>query len=84
MKHMPIFGLLWAGCLLVSGVAGLARAADAPRPNIVYLLADDFGFTDVGFHGSEIKTPHLDKLAPAGRGWRRFTSSRFARRRGRR
>ncbi len=43
-----------------------SQLAAAARPNIVYLLADDLGFTDVGFHGSEIKTPHLDKLAVAG------------------
>jgi arylsulfatase A-like enzyme len=44
------------------------RAADtpAPRPNVVYLLADDLGWGDVGWHGSEIKTPNLDKLAAAG------------------
>ena len=41
-------------------------AVDAPRPNMVFILADDLGYTDVGWHGDEIKTPHLDKLAASG------------------
>jgi arylsulfatase A-like enzyme len=35
-------------------------------PKIVYLLAEDLGRGDVGWHGSEIKTPNLDKLGAAG------------------
>ncbi|XP_051533633.1 arylsulfatase B-like isoform X1 [Myxocyprinus asiaticus] len=38
----------------------------AKQPNIVFVLADDFGWNDVGFHGSEIKTPNLDRLSAAG------------------
>ncbi|HJY53656.1 MAG TPA: arylsulfatase [Candidatus Udaeobacter sp.] len=38
----------------------------ARRPNIVYIVADDLGRKDVGFHGSDIKTPNLDKLAASG------------------
>jgi arylsulfatase A-like enzyme len=53
----------FALCLLLASVGALAAA---PRPNVVFLLADDLGFTDVGFHGSEIKTPHIDKLAGEG------------------
>ena len=43
-----------------------AQAATAPRPHIVYILADDLGWKDVGFHGSDIKTPTIDKLAAGG------------------
>ena len=38
----------------------------ADKPNIIYILADDLGWADVGWHGGEIKTPHLDKLAEGG------------------
>ena len=40
------------------------------RPNIIFILADDMGFSDIGCYGSEIETPHLDELA---RGGLRFT-----------
>ena len=44
-----------------------AFAAEAPRPNIVFMLADDLGRADCGFMGGkDIQTPHLDKLAKAG------------------
>ncbi|MDR1382701.1 MAG: arylsulfatase [Planctomycetaceae bacterium] len=36
------------------------------KPNIVIFLADDLGWADVGWHGTEIKTPNLDKLADSG------------------
>jgi len=45
----------------------VALAADAPkRPNIVFILADDMGFADMGAFGSEIRTPNLDALAKDG------------------
>ncbi len=47
-------------------IAGVCVAAEKP-PNIVVILADDLGRHDCGFMGgTQIKTPHLDKLAKAG------------------
>src|SRR5690349_3382010 len=50
--------------VLLATFTGSVVAAD--RPHVVFILADDMGFADVGFHGSEIKTPNIDKLAAAG------------------
>ena len=36
------------------------------RPNIVFILSDDQGYHDIGYHGSEFPTPHLDTLAMSG------------------
>jgi arylsulfatase len=43
-----------------------ARQAAANPPNIVVILADDLGFSDLGCYGGEIDTPHLDRLAAGG------------------
>jgi len=43
-----------------------AAAAGPARPNVIILLADDLGWADVGYHGSEISTPNLDRLAGEG------------------
>jgi arylsulfatase A-like enzyme len=53
---------LLPACLLA--LATLAHATD--KPHVVYLLADDLGWGDVGFHGGKAKTPNLDRLAEAG------------------
>jgi arylsulfatase A-like enzyme len=48
--------------------AGLALTSlgASQKPNILYIVADDLGWKDVGFHGSDIRTPTLDKLAQSG------------------
>ena len=42
------------------------------RPNIVVILADDLGFSDVGCYGGEIRTPHIDSLAREGMRFTQF------------
>ena len=45
----------------------LAQAAAAqPRPNIVFIMADDLGNADLGYRGGQVKTPNIDKLATEG------------------
>jgi arylsulfatase len=46
--------------------AGSLQAAETRRPNIIVILADDMGFSDLGCYGGEIRTPNLDRLAREG------------------
>ena len=40
--------------------------SDYARPNVLLIVADDLGWNDVGYHGSDIDTPHIDRLAAEG------------------
>ncbi|MBI9016964.1 MAG: arylsulfatase [Phycisphaerae bacterium] len=58
--------LLGAGCSMAS------KKPKPARPNIILILADDLGWSDIGCYGSEIATPNLDKLAEGGIRFRQF------------
>ncbi len=68
MKSTPRRHLLGLGLVTALGLSlcSMAIAAPADRPNIVVLVADDWGFTDVGAFGGEIATPNIDELARRG------------------
>lgn len=66
--------------LIVAGCLGSActenskeqESSQTSRPNIVIIMADDMGYSDIGSYGSEIATPHLDALAAEGVRFRQF------------
>jgi len=60
--------------LALASVTSLQATTDArqPKPNIILILADDLGYSDLGSYGSEIQTPNLDRLANQGIRFREF------------
>jgi hypothetical protein len=66
MKAMKGLLLCLTPLLLWLTAIGPAAAQTPARPNIVLIVSDDQGWKDVGFHGSDIATPNLDKLAAGG------------------
>ena len=67
---------LLAGIFLVQFIAQgnlFAQNTKAQRPNIIFILADDLGYGDVGFNGQKlIKTPNIDRLAKEGMKFNQF------------
>jgi len=57
--------------ILLSGVFVSCSPAQTP-PNIILIMGDDIGFSDLGCYGSEINTPNIDKLAESGIRFRTF------------
>ena len=64
MRLIQILRLLLLMLMAVGNV--YARSPNSRQPNVVLVMADDMGYTDIGCYGSEIQTPRLDKLASAG------------------
>ena len=67
-KAYGLFGLIVTSVLTLAMPAALAD----DRPNIIVMVADDLGWNDVGFHGGDIDTPSLDRLAAEGVELNRF------------
>ena len=59
MKKTPVLLSLLSFIPLLESLAG-------KRPNVIIVMADDMGWSDIGCYGSEIETPNLDRLAKNG------------------
>jgi len=57
---------------IIAAATATAAATAAPRPNVVVIMADDMGWSDLGCYGGEIRTPVIDSLANGGLRFTRF------------
>ena len=64
--------LLAAASFSSHAALGQKKKTSAPRPNIIVILADDLGFSDLGCYGGEIETPVINSLAVEGLRFRQF------------
>src|SRR5690606_41968453 len=63
-----------SACQSPSGTAA-GESDGNQRPNIVLIMADDLGFSDLGCYGGEVQTPHLDSLAGEGQSFSSFCNT---------
>lgn len=64
---ISVFGLFTGLIALVSiGIAAFRQPRPARLPNVIIIMADDLGYSDLGCYGGEIATPNLDRLARNG------------------
>ena len=76
MKKIPILFVIFCCCCTLSckpvpesthtEKTQSETETSKQRPNIILIMADDLGFGDVGYNGSEIRTPTIDNLAKSG------------------
>ena len=66
-RQGAIWGPLVLAIVLASQVVAVAEESSTPPPNVIYLLADDLGYSELGCYGQKwIKTPNIDRIAHEG------------------
>jgi arylsulfatase A len=67
MIRFSLQSLMLGALALLASPTALAQDADGSRPNIVFILADDLGYGELGCYGQQkIRTPNIDRLAASG------------------
>ncbi|MGQ8338933.1 arylsulfatase [Sunxiuqinia sp. A32] len=77
MKIIKATSIVFTSGMLFSACVGQVKQAEQPKekPNILVILADDLGYSDLGCYGSEIQTPNIDALAQNGVRFTQFYNS---------
>jgi len=77
VSYRPTTPHRWPWVVIVLTLTALFAPGDMAqtRPNVVVILVDDMGWSDIGPYGSEIPTPHLDALAAGGVRFTQFYST---------
>lgn len=69
---LKLSNLMLPAVLVAAGTTAAGAGKQDSRPNIIVILADDLGYSDLGCYGGEIHTPNLDRLAEDGVRFTRF------------
>ncbi|WP_460166920.1 arylsulfatase [Thermostilla marina] len=72
LKRSVFVALLSLTAFTAGAICSQSTAQEPSRPNIVIIMADDMGFSDLGCYGGEIETPHIDSLAATGLRYTQF------------
>ncbi|HKZ36317.1 MAG TPA: arylsulfatase [Chryseolinea sp.] len=70
-KLIDVISFVFAASFLLSNDV-LSQKSKSRRPNIILIMADDLGYSDIGSYGGEISTPNLDRLANEGMRFKEF------------
>ena len=71
-KALPYLLGLTTIIILFLMLIGSTKKEVVQKPNIIFIMADDMGYSDIGCYGGEVKTPNIDQLAANGIKLRNF------------